>query len=245
MEKVDVVILTKNSERLLKACLESIYENVPVNRLIVIDAFSVDNTLKILDKFNVKYGNIKIVQEKGSRGKARDIGIREVETEWFMFVDSDAILCEDWFKKASRHIHKSIGAIWGVSIEGDVKSKPVVKVVQWMAARTFDIRGCCKDILIRHDAVKDIHIPSKLHTLEDAYLKEWIIAKNYKVIISYESYCRHYKTMNNLLSKENIMSTIVEFKNMRLVKERLVYAPIFAFIWFLVEANQKFRGRGV
>jgi glycosyltransferase involved in cell wall biosynthesis len=242
MEAVDVVMLTKNSERLLNACLESVYENVPVKRLIAIDGFSTDNTLKIFDEFDKRYGNVKIITEKGSRGKARERGIREVETEWFMFVDSDVILCKDWFKKASRYIEGDVGAIWGVDIPGDVKSKFMKKLLQWIEARTFDIRGGCHDILIRHDAVKDIKIPSELHTLEDAFIKEWIQAKNYRVIVGYASYCRHYKTMNNLLSKENRVSTILELKNMKLVRERLLYAMIFALIWLLQEVksgNQK------
>jgi glycosyltransferase involved in cell wall biosynthesis len=237
MEAVDVVMLTKNSERLLNACLKSVYENVPVKRLIVVDAFSTDGTLKIFDEFNKKYGNIKIITEKGSRGKARERGIREVETEWFMFVDSDVILCEEWFKKASRYIGEDVGAIWGVDIPGDVKSKFMKKMLQWFEVRTFDIRGGCHDILIRYDAVKDIEIPSELHTLEDAFIKQWILGKNYKVIVGYASYCKHYKTMSNLLSKENRVSTILELKNMKLVRERLVYAMIFALMWLLQEAK--------
>jgi glycosyltransferase involved in cell wall biosynthesis len=237
MEAVDVVMLTKNSERLLTACLKSVYENVPVERLIVIDAFSTDNTLKIFDEFDKKYGNVKIIAEKSSRGKARERGIREVETEWFMFVDSDVILCKDWFKKATRHIEEDVGAIWGIDIPGDVKNKFMKKMLQWFEARTFDIRGGCHDILIRYDAVKDIKIPSELHTLEDAYIKEWILAKNYKVIASYTSCCKHYKTMNDLLSKENRVSTILELKNMKLVRERLLYAMVFALVWLLQEAK--------
>jgi glycosyltransferase involved in cell wall biosynthesis len=237
MDAVDVVMLTKNSERLLKACLESVYKNVPVNRLIVIDAFSTDNTLEIFDEFDKSYGNIKIITEKSSRGKARERGIREVETEWFMFVDSDVVLCKDWFKKASRYIREDIGAIWGIDIPGDVKSKFMKDMLQWIEARTFDIRGGCHDILIRYDAVRGIKIPSELHTLEDAFIKEWILAKNYKVIVNYVSYCKHYKTMNNLLSKENRVSTILELKNMKLVRERLLYAMIFALMWLLQESR--------
>jgi glycosyltransferase involved in cell wall biosynthesis len=239
MEAVDVVMLTYNSERLLDTCLKSIYENVPVKRLIVIDAFSTDNTLKIFDEFDKKYGNIKIIAEKSSRGQARERGIQEVETDWFMFVDSDVILCKDWFKKASRYIGEDVGAIWGVDIPGDVKNKFMKKMLQLIEARTFDIRGGCHDILIRYDAVEGIKIPSELHTLEDAFIKEWILAKNYKVIVSYASYCRHYKTMNNLLSKENRASTILELKNMKLVRERLVYAVIFALMWLLQEVKSR------
>jgi len=235
MERVDVVVLTKNSERLLEACLESVYGNVPIKRLIVVDGFSTDSTLKILGEFDKKYGNVKVIAEKGSRGKARQRGIQEVETRWFMFVDSDVILCKDWFKKASRYIREDVGAIWGVDIPGDVESKFMTNILQWMEARVFDIRGGCHDILIRYDVVKDIKIPSELHVLEDAYIKEWITGKNYKVIISYTSYCKHFKTMESLLSKENMLSTLFEFRNIRLMKERLIYAAIFAFIWLLQE----------
>lgn len=239
IRKVDVVMLTKNSEHLLSKCLESIYRNVPVNRLVVVDAFSTDRTTAILDEFSKQYGNVKIITDKSSRGEARQRGIQEVETDWFMFVDSDVILCEDWFKKASRHVRKDVGAIWGVDIPGDIESKFMIKVLQWMETRVFNIRGGTHDILIRYDAVKDIRIPAELHTLEDAYIKEWITSKKYRVIVSYESHCRHYKTMGNLLSRENRADTMSELKNMKLVRERLIYAGIFALMWLLQEAKSR------
>lgn len=239
MKTVDVVLLTKNSQRLLEVCLKSVYENVPVNRLIVIEAFSTDNTLKILADFNRRYGNVKVISESSSRGKARERGIREVETEWFVFVDSDVVLCKDWFEKASTLITHDVGAVWGVDIPGDVESVFMVKVAQWMEARVFKIRGGCHDILIRHASVKDIIIPSELHTLEDAFIKEWISAKGYKVVVNYASYCRHYKTMDSLLSKENRVSAVRELRNMRLVRERFVYAAVFAFMWLLQETKTR------
>jgi glycosyltransferase involved in cell wall biosynthesis len=49
---IDVVILTKNSEHLLEKCLNSLYKNVPVKRLIVVDGFSEDKTLDILERYN-------------------------------------------------------------------------------------------------------------------------------------------------------------------------------------------------
>lgn len=114
--EVDVVMLTKDSEAVPRECLRSVYENVPVKSLIVVDGFSKDNTLRILDSYNRRYGNIRVVSEHGSRVKPRQRGLEEVSTEWFMFVDSDVILCKDWFEKASRYVGKDVGAIWGVDI---------------------------------------------------------------------------------------------------------------------------------
>ena len=84
---------------MLCKCLTSIYENLPVKNLIVIDGFSTDRTLQILDVFNKAHGNIALFQVEGSRAKARTEGIRHVTTEWFLFVDSDVVLCKDWYKK--------------------------------------------------------------------------------------------------------------------------------------------------
>jgi len=43
MEKIDVIMITKNSlNPCLKESLDSIFKNIPVNRLIVVDSFSSD-----------------------------------------------------------------------------------------------------------------------------------------------------------------------------------------------------------
>ena len=43
MESIDVAILTMNSERMLRECINSVYQNVPVNNLIIIDGHSTDS----------------------------------------------------------------------------------------------------------------------------------------------------------------------------------------------------------
>src|SRR3972149_9876612 len=110
MQAIDGVVLTKNSDHLLDKCLASIYENVPVGNLIVVDGFSTDETLKIVGKVNHEHGNVEVLQVNGSRARAREAGIRQVETDWFMFVDSDVILSRDWFKKAQRSVKNDTGA---------------------------------------------------------------------------------------------------------------------------------------
>ena len=64
MGSVDVVLLTKNSEKVLEKCLESVYQNVPVNQLIVVDGYSTDGTLGILDGFNRKHRNVTVTFDK-------------------------------------------------------------------------------------------------------------------------------------------------------------------------------------
>lgn len=192
-QRVDVVILTKNSERMLKECLTSVYNTVPVNRLIIVDGHSTDHTLDIVGKFQEKYGNVLIVKDNGTRGSARLKGIRLVETGWFVFVDSDVTLCNDWFTKANSYVKKDVGAVWGIEVWDGIQNSVVLKVFLKITRRIFDLRGGTHDLLVRREAVEDIEIPENLHVFEDAFIKDWIVKKGYRLIATYDPYCIHFR----------------------------------------------------
>jgi glycosyltransferase involved in cell wall biosynthesis len=247
METINVVMLTKNSEHLLDKCLESIYENVPVRSLIVVDGSSTDDTLKIIDEYNKKYGNIKIITENGSRAKAREKGIGEVETEWFMFADSDVILCKDWFKKASKHINSNVGAVWGVNIDiiPNVKNNFFLKSLILVARECFNLRGGMHDTLIRLELVQDIKIPEQLHAYEDAYIVNWIKKKGYKAVIGDDIYCLHYRPSEDWSWKESLALAALEIKCGLIHSHAfryVFYYPFFVFYWFLQVLSKNFRG---
>ncbi|MBS7621468.1 glycosyltransferase [Candidatus Bathyarchaeota archaeon] len=193
IESVDVVMLTKNSERVLEKCLNSIYKNIPVNRLIIVDGYSTDSTLKIVKKFREKYGNVILLMDGGTRGSARMKGIREVKTEWFVFVDSDIVLCDEWFEKAKSLISNDVGAVWGIEIWEGIRNPIVLKLFLKITWKIFNLRGGTHDLLVRRETVKDIKIPGNLHVFEDAFIKEWIEKKGYRLVAAYDPYCIHYR----------------------------------------------------
>jgi glycosyltransferase involved in cell wall biosynthesis len=238
MEPIDVVMLTKNSEYMLEKCLASLYDNVPVRSLIVVDGFSNDKTLDILGRFNEKHGNVSIVKVAGTRAKAREVGIAAVDTDWFMFVDSDVTLSNDWFRRAASNIDENVGAVWGVNLDviPSLKSGRFVKLQEEVALRCFDLRGGTHDILIFRKSVTDIRIPEQLHTHEDAYIINWIREKGYKVKVGDGIYCRHYKPVENWTMKNAFAQAILEFKCGLVYSRNLRYAlyyPIFMFYWFM------------
>ena len=53
----------------------------------------------------------------GSRAKARTEGIRSVTTDWFLFVDSDVVLCKDWYKKVQADLKGGVAAVWGLNVD--------------------------------------------------------------------------------------------------------------------------------
>ena len=232
MSSVDVVLLTKNSERVLEKCLASVYENVPVNQLLVVDGYSTDNTLQILDRFNDKYQNVKVTFDRGTRGTAREKGIRQVTTDWFMFVDSDVVVCQNWYKKALKHLDKTAGAIWGIEVWSTIQNLATLKMFLRVTRKIFDLRGGTHDTLIRTDLVKDIRIPRNLHVFEDSYIMDWISSKGYRVVACYNPYCIHYRPEDvwTLKGSLNIIADAIRFGSLKLLS-KLVFAYGFYSVY--------------
>jgi glycosyltransferase involved in cell wall biosynthesis len=247
MQPIDVVVLTKNSEHILDKCLISIYENVPVKNLIIIDGFSTDQTLKIINKINLKHGNVTVLKVNGSRARAREKGMQQVSTEWFMFVDSDVILSQDWFRKAKKNVESNVGAVWGVNIDviPNMKAKHILKLQSLIARQCFRLRGGMHDTLIRREAVQGIRIPEELHAYEDAYIINWIQSKGYTTVVGENVYCLHFKPPMNWSLQNGVSQAIVEFKCGLVYShmyEYMFFYPVFMFHWFIQLSIQGAKG---
>lgn len=96
--KVSVVTPTLNSERTLKLCLSSIFEQEYHGQveIVIADGGSSDNTLQIARKYGAKI--YKNPLKTGEAGKA--VGASNANGEIMAFIDSDNVLPEkDWLEK--------------------------------------------------------------------------------------------------------------------------------------------------
>ena len=88
VNRVSVIIPTRNSARTIAKCLDSIkgqtYKNIEI---FVIDSFSSDNTSEIASRFNAT-----IFLLDSERARAKNFGISKASGEFLLFVDSDMIL---------------------------------------------------------------------------------------------------------------------------------------------------------
>lgn len=82
MSKISAVILTKNSEKLLVDCLESVKF---CNEIIVVDAGSNDRTLEIARSKGAKV----VLSEAGNYAHSRNLGLRSASSDWILYVDTD------------------------------------------------------------------------------------------------------------------------------------------------------------
>jgi len=201
--KIDVILLTKNSLKpCLKECVDSIFSNVTVNRLIVVDGGSTDGTLELL----MQYKNVEVIMdEKGTRATARQRGIEAVQTEWHMHVDSDVVLSQGWLQSAQRLLVADVGGVWGAAVPAEphffnidyAMSKLYKKSIKELLVKQMRSQRCMMhDTLIRTAAVKGIKIPPNLHIYEDDYIGRQIMKDGYRFLKVTNPYCLHYLTNN-------------------------------------------------
>jgi glycosyltransferase involved in cell wall biosynthesis len=121
MQDVSVIVLTKNSERVLDDCLKSIALNEPAE-IIVIDGNSSDRTLEISRKYTGKiYERVKGI------ASARQLGAEMATRAILAYVDSDVILPEDFLERTL--LERKQNGYQG--IEGQIETYGNTSYWQW------------------------------------------------------------------------------------------------------------------
>lgn len=82
---VSIIIPTYNSEKTLPLCLKSIEEQTYGNiEVIVVDNFSRDKTVEVAKSYNAL-----VIQARGERTKAKNLGLKRSRGSYVLFIDSD------------------------------------------------------------------------------------------------------------------------------------------------------------
>lgn len=93
--KVSVIVPIYNVEAYLEACLGSIVKQTLQDiEIILVNDGSTDGSLTIAERFAMNDSRIKLISQKNSgQAAARNVGIREAQGDYIVFIDSD-----DWIE---------------------------------------------------------------------------------------------------------------------------------------------------
>lgn len=99
--KISAVIITKNEEKNIRECLESLKDIV--DEIIVVDSYSDDNTVEIVRKYTNK---IYFKKFQDDFSKQRNFGLQKTMGDWIITLDADERLSRE-LKKEIPHLVKS------------------------------------------------------------------------------------------------------------------------------------------
>lgn len=109
LEELSVILIVKNEEKNIKACLESV---AFAKEVIVVDSGSTDKTCEIANQFK----NVKIVQSEWfGFVENKKIALKHATNDWIFWIDADEIapkeLAEEWNKIIHDPFFHEVGAI--------------------------------------------------------------------------------------------------------------------------------------
>ncbi len=99
-EKISLVVITKNEEKNIQRCLESV--KGVVDEIVVIDSFSTDKTQEICQQYNVKF----ICKQWMGYSETKNYGNEMAKNQWILSIDADEAL-SDKLRKSIIKIKKS------------------------------------------------------------------------------------------------------------------------------------------
>jgi len=120
MIKLSIIIVSHNTAHLTEKCLEFLYKNLKnynfKYKIIVVDNASTDNTLDKLENLKDKnHLNLLIIRNKKNLGygKANNQGLKKTQSQYTLFLNSDALIKEVDFEYLFKYLDKrpKIGAL--------------------------------------------------------------------------------------------------------------------------------------
>ena len=238
--KVSIIVIVYNTEKYLKSCLDSLinqtYENIEI---IVVDDGSTDNSLEIINRYEIKDKRIKkITQTNKGCVMARTNGAKIATGEYSMFIDSDDWIEENTVEELVKKIQQTNVDI----IKFRAINEPSKKVQDnILNEKDFIFEECKKDklyeMLITTTKLNNVWneiIKTELFNTNNPFLKENInqgddflinldVFYNAKRILLTDSVYYHYfHNINSVTKTQNLskrMKNIIDLIYIYNVKE--------------------------
>lgn len=100
--KLSIIIPVYNVEKYIEVCIESLYkQNISEDEfeVILINDGSTDNSLSILQRFEIQHTNITVISQRNQGlSVTRNNGIKAAKGEYILFVDSDDLIIKNSLK---------------------------------------------------------------------------------------------------------------------------------------------------
>jgi glycosyltransferase involved in cell wall biosynthesis len=191
--RFDIVMWTLNGERFLPSVLRRVEDAIPkefVHKRILVDDHSTDNTVKIAGDFNWE---VYMNPSTGISSGANE-ALRHVDCEYFMSLEQDLLLSNDWIKKIPRYMElEDVAVAQGIRIA----TEPTLRKIDAYAYRRVEYArfGFSLDNdIFKTRRVKEVGgFPSECPVCTDGILNEKLGRLGYRWLVDVSIVSDHIK----------------------------------------------------
>lgn len=241
---IAVVVPVYNAEKSIKKCIEGLLSQVLLpHQIILVNDGSTDNSLKIMEEF-LPSSLIEIYNQKNSGvSKARNFGLKHVNSEYVTFVDSDDCVKKDYlYKLLDGYNYPNVDlSVSGICYE-DIDGKKKYTTYREGMYSSFEIfrslfyedgqKGYLWNKLWKMNIIRSFNLALKdnISMAEDLlFLAEYLQHSNKIYVSNQPTYV--YKMMENSLSSQirlnNFDSRFIKTNNdfLYVCKKMIGYVP--------------------
>ncbi len=172
--KMDYLVVTKSDMKTLEATLKSIRKQTNVHRIILVQSINgpTEQFQYIVDTAGMTGLIDRVIMEDKGLAYARKIGIEEAQTKYFVFVDADVVLPDDWIQDMWLYMRENT-AIHGRLYRNDTH-RDYLRYNELLSL-SVNIRMFTHNTIIKKDAVEKWKPSEEINAFEDYHLTQHII----------------------------------------------------------------------
>ena len=199
---ISAVVTVYNKQNTIAKTLESLLSQpMGFKEIIIVDDGSVDNSARIVKKFEDKYKNIKyIFQNNQGVSASLNTGLKMTDTDLVAVLDGDVSLDEDWLSELMPYFgNEEIAAVSGLTKTMNPKNLWAALAGYNVEYRQSKIIGELVDHLSTTNVIYRKLVLDKIGMFnqefrygQDNEVSYKIIAAGYKLILSRETFCLHF-----------------------------------------------------
>ncbi len=218
---ISFIIITKNEEKKIGACIESVLKASERfdSEVILVDSLSSDKTIEIAKRYPIKILQLKPYQEIFP-STARYIGFKYSSGRYIQFLDGDMILNSQWINNAIPIIEKNegIAGVAGGLTQDQTKSPMLKQFSKYLEGMRVDkpvkVRSFVGMSLFKSSVLREVGtFDPYLIAIEEGELCDRITAAGYTLLLlpfhsAHHQVSKEYSILKEL--KKKIRYTIGE-----------------------------------
>jgi glycosyltransferase involved in cell wall biosynthesis len=190
---ISVIVTIRNEELHIRDLLDSLVSQEGPLEIVLVDAFSTDRTIPIIEDYIKRYEAISLHMRGGTRGEGRNFGIQQAKGEAVAFIDGDCVADPAWLRHIRKDIEDGQKIVAGRTIRtGKAQFARLSRVELFYQGVDLTFPSC--NLAYRKDVLKDVGVfDTMFRTAEDIDLNYRAVKNGHKIHYDENALVSHHE----------------------------------------------------